>query len=30
MANTFNQEGSALGLFMGFIIILIGHTVNLA
>jgi len=29
MANTFNQEGSALGLFMGFIIILIGHTVNL-
>ncbi len=29
MASTFNQEGTALGLFVGFIIILIGHTVNI-
>ncbi len=29
MANTFNQEGTALGLFLGFIIILIGHSINI-
>jgi V/A-type H+/Na+-transporting ATPase subunit I len=29
MAATFNQEGSALGLFFGFIIILAGHCVNM-
>jgi V/A-type H+-transporting ATPase subunit I len=30
MASTFNQEGTALGLFLGFIIILIGHSVNIS
>ena len=29
MADTFNTEGAGLGLFIGFIIILIGHTVNI-
>jgi V/A-type H+-transporting ATPase subunit I len=29
MAETFNQEGAGLGLFIGFIIILIGHIVNI-
>jgi V/A-type H+-transporting ATPase subunit I len=29
MASTFNQEGSALGLFVGFIVILAGHVVNM-
>ena len=29
MASTFNQEGSALNLFTGFIVILIGHGVNM-
>jgi V/A-type H+-transporting ATPase subunit I len=29
MADTFNQEGAGLGLFIGFIIILIGHIVNI-
>jgi V/A-type H+-transporting ATPase subunit I len=29
MASTFNEEGAGLGLFIGFIIILIGHSVNM-
>jgi V/A-type H+-transporting ATPase subunit I len=29
MASTFNQEGSALNLFLGFIVILAGHSVNM-
>jgi V/A-type H+-transporting ATPase subunit I len=29
MASTFNQEGSALGLFFGFVIIFAGHCVNM-
>jgi V/A-type H+-transporting ATPase subunit I len=29
MASTFNQEGSALGLAIGVVIILIGHTMNI-
>jgi V/A-type H+-transporting ATPase subunit I len=29
MADTFNTEGAGLGLFIGFIIILIGHSVNI-
>jgi V/A-type H+/Na+-transporting ATPase subunit I len=29
MASTFNQEGSALGFVLGFIIILIGHAINM-
>jgi len=29
MAETFNTEGAGLGLFIGFIIILIGHSVNI-
>lgn len=30
MASTFNQEGAALGLVVGFIIILVGHCVNIS
>lgn len=29
MAATFNQEGSALNLFLGFIVILAGHSINM-
>ncbi len=29
MASTFNQEGSAMGYFFGFIVILIGHCINM-
>lgn len=29
MASTFNQEGTALNLFLGFIVILAGHCVNM-
>ena len=29
MASTFNQEGTALNLFLGFIVILLGHGVNI-
>jgi V/A-type H+-transporting ATPase subunit I len=29
MASTFNQEGSALGYFFGFIVIFIGHGINM-
>ncbi|MGH2612647.1 MAG: V-type ATP synthase subunit I [Rhabdochlamydiaceae bacterium] len=29
MASTFNQEGSALNLFLGFIVILAGHSINM-
>lgn len=29
MASTFNQEGRALNLFLGFIVILAGHSVNM-
>jgi V/A-type H+-transporting ATPase subunit I len=29
MASTFNQEGSALGLFAGFIVIIAGHGINI-
>jgi V/A-type H+/Na+-transporting ATPase subunit I len=29
MASTFNQEGSALGYFFGFIVIFIGHCINM-
>ncbi len=29
MASTFNQEGSALGLFVGFVVILAGHGINM-
>jgi len=29
MASTFNQEGTALNLFLGFIVILAGHGVNM-
>lgn len=29
MASTFNQEGSAMGYFFGFIVILLGHGINL-
>jgi V/A-type H+-transporting ATPase subunit I len=30
MASTFNQEGAALGLFAGFIVILAGHGINMS
>jgi V/A-type H+-transporting ATPase subunit I len=29
MASTFNQEGSALNLFLGFLVILAGHSINM-
>lgn len=29
MASTFNQEGSALGLFLGFLVVLAGHGINM-
>jgi V/A-type H+/Na+-transporting ATPase subunit I len=30
MASTFNQEGSAMGLFFGFLVILAGHILNIS